>query len=226
LSCFDEDGAAALTAAQLRAYITALAPQLPGLAGLFGPSPASPPPAAHSARFDAHASRTGSAPDASATDAPGGLRDPGHEPAERGEGRSMPAVGACLSSTGCDTPKPNEGQELAEAAGAEGGLAKRGCGSPSGEGQGAALAEYAAFAARKLMFLHARQGRRAPCQAAQQGQTRASHVSASMASLCALRHAPCLCLGRHALQMWGLTCIGACWVLLEFGVSTQPRAAV
>ncbi len=216
---------AALTAAQLRAYIAALAPQLPGLAGLFGTSPASPPPAAHSARFDAAASRTGSAPDASATEAPGGLRDSGHDPAERGEGPSSPADGACLSVTGCDPPNPNEGREPAEVAEAKDGVAERGRGSSSGGGQGAALAEYAEFAARKLMFLHARQGRRAPCQAAQQRQAPASHISASMASLCALRHAPCLRLGRHSLQAWGLTCTDACWVLSALGASSQPHAA-
>ncbi len=215
----------ALTAVQLRAYVAALAPQLPGLAGLFGPSPASPPPAAHSARADAHASQIGSAPDAFATKAPEGLRDSGHEPAEQGGGPSMPADGACLSASGCKTASSNEGREPAEAAEAKDGVAQCGRGSSLDEGQGAALAEYAAFAARKLMFLHARQGRRAPCQAAQQGHARALHVSASMASLCALRHAPCLRLGRHSLQVWGLTCTDACWVLSALGAPAQPHAA-
>lgn len=153
LSCFDEEGAGALTTRQLEGYITALAPQLPGLAGLGAPHPAgdgSPSAAAApAAPRGGESSRSGAA-------------EAAHDEQPR-----LPQSAGMLSAAAGDPPGAAPPRHLGEAGDeAHGGDSLRGRAEGTGtagdsaRALGDGLGEYAAFAARKLMFLHARQGRR------------------------------------------------------------------
>ena len=166
LSCLDEEGAGALTACQLEGYIAALAPQLPGLAevGMLRPPGEGSPSlvAAH------EAPGRGAALPSDAADGRLQLpQDAGVPGAAAGEhpGAALGAAGSLQGAEAAPAGPPGLAGDAGDGAKRDG----RSAGGAEGPGEAGAcaqaldarLGEYAEFAARKLMFLHARQGRRA-----------------------------------------------------------------